>query len=47
MDLGFGEMKKVKALAFSNLEVREEMLCYSLAEERESNFSRKGCKISI
>ena len=42
MDLSFGEMKRVKALAFSNSKEWEKILCCSLAEERESNFSRKG-----
>ena len=46
MDLDFEEMKKLKALAFSKIEEREETLCCSLAEERESNFSRKGLQES-
>ena len=42
MDLGFGKMKRVKAMTFSNSEKKKkEMLYFSLAEERESNFSRK------
>jgi len=41
MDLSFGEMKRVKALVFSNSEEREETLCCSLAEETEKYFSRK------
>ena len=46
MNISFGEMKKVKAQAFSNSEEREETLCCSLAEERENNFSRKGLQES-
>jgi len=38
MDLNFGEMKRVKALAFSNSEEKEEMLCCSLTEKREKKF---------
>ena len=41
MDFDFGEMKRVKALVFSNTEEREETLCCSLAEETEKYFSRK------